>query len=86
LKISFIFLGKALIIGIISVIIGYLIGTFLALKFGTGIFMITKNSIKPMYSLLVWAIICASVFTMLSSFIPTLIALVKDPAVTLRKE
>ena len=86
LKISYIFLGKALIVGIISAIIGYTIGTALALKFGPGIFMITKDSIKPIYSLLVWAIISAPVFTMLSSFVPILIAVVKDPAVTLRKE
>ncbi|KPL17046.1 MAG: hypothetical protein AMS26_02445 [Bacteroides sp. SM23_62] len=86
LKISFIFLGKALIIGIIGAIIGYTIGTVTALKLGPGIFMITKNSMKPIYSLLAWAIISAPVFTMLSSFIPILIAVMKDPAVTLRKE
>jgi ABC-type lipoprotein release transport system permease subunit len=85
-KILVIFLGKALVIGIISAIIGFGIGTVLALEIGPGIFMVTKNSIKPIYALLGWAILCTPLFTMLSSYLPTLIAVMKDPAVTLRTE
>ncbi len=84
--ILFIFLGKALIIGLVSAVFGFAIGTVLALKIGPGIFMVTKNAIEPIYMLLGWAIIITPLFTMLVSFIPTLIAVLKDPAVTLRKE
>jgi len=85
-KVSALFLGKALITGLIGALIGYFGGTVLALKFGPGIFLITRNSIEPIYSLLVWTIIFTPVFTMLSTLIPTVIAVLKDPAVTLRKE
>ena len=79
-----IFLGKSLIIGIVSAILGYLVGSFLAVKFGSAIFKITASSIKPMYSLFVWSIIVAPSFSALSSFIPAIIAAMKDPAVIIK--
>jgi len=84
-KILGIFLGKALIIGFVSAILGYLLGSFLAVKFGSAIFKITASSIKPMYSLFAWSIIVAPSFSALSSFIPTIIAAIKDPAVIIKK-
>jgi len=83
-KILGIFLGKALIIGFISAILGYLLGSFLAVKFGSAIFKITAGSIKPMYSLFLWSIIVAPSFSALSSFIPAIIAVIKDPAVVIK--
>ena len=83
-KILGIFLGKALIIGFVSAILGYLLGSFLAVKFGSAIFKITASSIKPMYSLFVWSIIVAPSFSALSSFIPAIIAVIKDPAVIIK--
>jgi len=83
-KILGIFLGKALIIGFVSAIIGYLLGSFLALKFGGEIFKITADSIKPMHSLLLWSIIAAPAFSALSSFIPAIIAAIKDPVGVIR--
>jgi len=83
-KIMGIFLGKALIIGFVSAILGYLLGSFLALQFGSAIFKITANSIKPMCSLLIWSIIVAPSFSVISSFIPAIIAAIKDPAVIIR--
>jgi len=85
-KIAGLFIGKALIIGIVSAVLGYVIGTILALKFGSGIFKITAGSIKPIYSILIWSIIAAPVFSAFAAFLPTLVAILKDPAVTLRKE
>lgn len=79
-KILGIFFVKALIIGFISAIIGYILGSFLALKFGSAIFKITANSIKPIYSLLIWSIIVTPAFATLTSFIPAIIASIKDPA------
>ena len=83
-KILGIFLGKALIIGFTSAIGGYLLGSFLAMKFGGEIFKITADSIKPMYSLLLWSIIAAPAFSALSSFIPAIIAAIKDPVTVIR--
>ncbi len=83
-KILGIFLGKAIIIGFTSAIAGYLLGSFLAMKFGGEIFKITADSIKPMYSLLLWSIIAAPAFSALSSFIPAIIAAIKDPVTVIR--
>lgn len=84
-KILGIFLGKALITGFVSAILGYLLGSFLAVKFGSEIFKITASSIKPLYSLFIWSIIVAPAFTALSSFVPAIIAAIKDPAVIIKK-
>ncbi|MQY80297.1 MAG: FtsX-like permease family protein [Bacteroidetes bacterium] len=85
-KIASLFIGKALIIGIVSAVLGFATGTILALEFGPGIFKITAGSIKPIYSILIWSIIAAPVFSAIATFLPTLVAILKDPAITLRKE
>jgi len=86
-KITALFLGKAVIIGLLGAIAGFLVGTALALHFGPDIFQITaKTVIRPESSLLIWSLIAAPVFAAVSSFIPAMIALTYDPAVTLRQE
>ena len=86
-KITVLFLAKAIIIGLLGAIIGFLVGTFLALHFGPDIFEITaKTMIKPESSLLIWSLIAAPVFAAVSSFIPAMIAVTYDPAITLRQE
>ena len=86
-KITAMFLGKAVIIGLLGAIGGFLIGTGLALQFGPDVFKITaKAVIRPESSLLIWSLIAAPVFAAVSSFIPAMIAVTYDPAVTLRQE
>jgi len=85
-KIASLFLGKAIIIGLIGAAIGFIIGNGLALSFGPGIFKVTAKTIQPLYKLLVWSLAAAPLFAALSAFIPTMIAITQDPALTLRKE
>lgn len=85
-KIAVLFLGKAMIIGLLGAIGGFLIGTVLALNFGPEIFKVTAKAIKPEYILFIWSLIAAPVFAALSSFIPVMIAVAEDPADTLREE
>lgn len=86
-RITMLFLGKALTIGLVGAVVGFLVGTGLALKFGPKIFELTaKTMIKPELFLLLYCIIFAPVFAAVSSFIPTMIAVTYDPAVTLREE
>lgn len=85
-RIAGLFIGKALIIGIISAILGYAIGTIMALKFGPGIFKITAGSIIPITSIFVFSIIATPVFSVITTLLPTIVAILKDPAITLRKE
>ncbi len=85
-KIAGLFLGKALLIGVLGALIGFLIGTILALIWGPAIFKVTASKISPIYSLLVWSIIVAPLFAALSSFIPAALAITQDPADVLREE
>ena len=85
-KVALLFLGKAIVIGAIGAAVGFGIGTGLASKFGPDIFKVTAKMIKPVYGLLGWLLIAAPAFAALSSFIPAMIAVAQDPAVTLREE
>jgi ABC-type lipoprotein release transport system permease subunit len=86
-RITLLFLGKAIIIGLLGAIIGYILGTVLALNFGPDIFKMTaKTMIRPDMSLLLYSLVFAPVFAAVSSFIPAMIAVTYDPAVTLREE
>lgn len=86
-RITMLFLGKALTIGLVGALVGFLAGTGLALKFGPKIFEMTaKTMIKPELFLLLYCIAFAPVFAAVSSFIPAMIAVTYDPAVTLREE
>jgi len=86
-KITALFLGKAVIIGLLGAIIGFFAGTALALQFGPDVFQITaKTVIRPQSSLLIGSLIAAPVFAAVSSFIPAMIAVTCDPAITLRQE
>ncbi len=85
-KIAALFLGRAVIIGLIGAVVGFSVGTGLALKFGPMIFKITANMIEPRIQLLYWAIIASPAMCALSVFIPAMSAVAQDPAITLREE
>jgi len=86
-RITMLFLGKAFTIGLVGALVGFLAGTGLALIFGPDIFeLIPKTMIKPDLSLLLYCLVFAPVFAAISSFIPAMIAVTYDPAVTLREE
>ena len=78
--IAFLLMGKALFIGIIGAIIGFIIGTALSLSIGPDIFKVTAKAIKPNMTILLWSIIAAPVFAGLSTFIPMMSAVSQDPA------
>jgi ABC-type lipoprotein release transport system permease subunit len=85
-KIGALFLGKAVLIGLIGAVIGFGVGTGLALKFGPAIFKVTASMITSQIKLLYWAVIVSPAVCALSVFIPSMIAVAQDPAVTLREE
>ena len=85
-KITLLFLGKSVIIGLLGAVVGFLLGTALALNFGPDIFKVTAKAIKPEYLLLGWSLVAAPVFAAVAGFIPTAYAVTRDPAVTLRQE
>jgi ABC-type lipoprotein release transport system permease subunit len=86
-KVIAMFLGKAAIIGLVGAILGFAVGTALALNFGPDIFKITAGTtIKPELPLFILSLISALLFAAVSSFIPVMIAVTYDPVVTLREE
>ena len=85
-RIALLFLGKAVLVGLVGAALGYLVGTALALRFGPGIFVVTAAKVQAMPRLLVWSLIAAPVFAALSSFIPAVVAVTQDPARTLSEE
>ncbi len=80
------FLARAVVLGIAGAAIGYFIGSGLAGHFGPEIFRVTAKSIRAIPSLLLWGVVVAPAFAALASFIPAMIAVVQDPAETLREE
>ena len=85
-RIISLFLGKAVVIGLLGAAIGFLAGTALAMRFGPDIFKITaKTMIKPEPFLLMISLVFAPLFAAVSSFIAAMIAATYDPAVTLRE-
>jgi len=86
-KVMLLFLGKAVLVGLLGAGVGFLLGTGLGLRFGPGVFEITAQTmLRPESSLFVRASILAPLFAVVASFIPTMIAVTYDPATTLREE
>jgi ABC-type lipoprotein release transport system permease subunit len=86
-KITSLFLGRATVIGLLGAAIGFFIGTVLAMKFGPKVFSITaKAVIRPEPVLFIVSLVFATLFAVVSSFIPVAVAATYDPAVTLREE
>ena len=85
-RIAGLFLAKAVLIGLIAAVLGYGLGTALALTFGPEIFKVTAKAIQGEPRLLLWALVAAPSFAALASFIPAMLAVAQDPAVTLREE
>lgn len=84
--ISGLFLGKALLVGTLGAVLGFLAGTALAMRYGPEIFKVTPGIVRADYRLLILALLAAPWFTALAAFIPTMAAVTRDPAATLRVE
>ena len=80
------FLAKAATLGWVGALGGYWLGSSLALRFGPQIFQVTAKSIAAQPALLGWALIGAPLFAAVAMFIPTVLAVTQDPAVTLRED
>jgi putative ABC transport system permease protein len=85
-KIGALFLGKAVLVGLLSAAAGFAIGTWFALSVGPDLFKLTAKHLVPDYALLGWSLIAAPAFAAISAFIPAMLAVSQDPASTLRDE
>jgi putative ABC transport system permease protein len=84
-RVAALFLGRAALIGLLGAAVGFVLGTWLALHFGPGIFKLTFGKVHPAYDLIGVAAVTAPVIAMLASFVPAMAAVTQDPAVSLRE-
>src|SRR5690606_25237532 len=72
--------------GLLGAVVGYGLGTWLALQYGPGVFQVTGGSIRATPWLLGVAVVVTPLFTAVASAIPAVAAVAQDPAVTLRAD
>ena len=85
-SVAVLFLGKAVVLGIVGAVVGFLLGTLL-LKGGVGeLLNISPKLIGWHFENLKWALLLAPVFAALATFIPAMLAVTQDPADTLRHD
>ncbi len=85
-KIALLFLGKAVIMGLMGAALGFVVGTVLATQFGPQIFKVTAQSIRPSLALLGWSVLISPLIAAAAVFLPSLMAVYQDPAQTLRAD
>ena len=56
------------------------------MEYGPDVFKVTAQSIKPIYSLLYWALLIAPLFAVVSAFIPIMYAVSLQPAQVLKED
>jgi putative ABC transport system permease protein len=77
-------LGRAVLIGLTSALVGYFLGTWLALNWAPEIFPVTARAIRPLPYLLPWTMLATPLLAAMASLIPAAIAITQDPAEVLR--
>ena len=85
-SIARLFFARVLVMGILGALIGYAVGTYMAVDFGPGVFKVTAKSVKPIFNLLYWSVGLAPLFAILSAFIPVMFAISREPAEMLKEE
>ncbi|HIA28302.1 MAG TPA: FtsX-like permease family protein [Planctomycetes bacterium] len=80
------FLGRALLIGLLGAAVGFPIGNIIAIEVAPTIFTVTASAVKLEPGLFLLALAAAPLFAMASSIIPTMQAVAQDPAEILRQE
>lgn len=85
-RISILFFNRSIFMGVVGALVGFGIGTWLSINFGHEVFKVTSGSIKPIYSLLWWALLLAPLYAILSSFVPIMHAISQLPAQILMED
>ncbi|MAT13767.1 MAG: hypothetical protein CMJ46_00670 [Planctomyces sp.] len=85
-SIGVLFVGKAVLLGLVGAVAGYYAATGLMLAYGEDLFQLTSKGLKSDPQLLRQSLTIAPLFTALCSLVPTLFAITRDPARTLRQD
>jgi hypothetical protein len=85
-RIAGLFVGKAAALGLVAGIIGFLVGTVLAHAVGPSIFGTIAGQVQTHWLLLPIVAVLAPLFAVVAALVPAMLAVVHDPAVTLRDD
>ncbi len=85
-RVGALFLGKAIVVGLVGAAIGFPLGSWIALRIGPKVFPVTAAKIDPAMHLLWWSLIAAPLLCAIASYLPTVVAVTQDPAEVLREE
>lgn len=86
LALTRLFMGRAVILGLLGAPLGFVLGGVVALKLGPEIFSLTAGAMRLNLVWLAWLVILAPAFTAIAAFIPMVSAVTWDPVRTLRDE
>ncbi len=84
--IGWLFLGKAVLLGLGGAVLGFIFGSILAETLGTKVLGVGSELFRIDFSILGVSLIFAPLIAALASYLPTLSAVVQDPAVVLRDQ
>jgi len=84
--IAALFLGKMMLVGVIGAVVGWGVGTAVAIHYGTEIFHVTAKAIAPLYGLLGWSVACSALLCLVATWLPAMSAVTQDPAEVLSEE
>jgi hypothetical protein len=82
--IAALFLGKAVLLGFLGAAAGFVLGSWTAQWLGARLLEVGPEQFTVHYSVLLSAIIGAALVSAMASYLPTLFALLEDPAVVLQ--
>jgi ABC-type lipoprotein release transport system permease subunit len=85
-QVGALFMGRAVLLGLIGGALGFLVGTTVALCFRFQLFPLTGGKAEAQWSLLLWAALGAPVLCAVAAYVPTLVAVTQDPARVLTEE
>lgn len=80
------FVGKALLIGLLGAVLGFALGTGASMAWGPGLFDLPAGSITPAWMMLLWSALLAPALAALAAAGPAMFAVHLDPAEALRQE
>jgi putative ABC transport system permease protein len=84
--IASLFLGKAVLVGLLGAVAGFALGTWLAHLLGANALDLATAQVSIRMSVLLYALVGAPLVAAIASYLPTISALTEDPAVALREQ
>ncbi len=79
------FLGKAVLLGLVGGLIGFGLGTILGQALGESALQVGADQFSPRLDIFLYAMVGSPLLAALASYLPTMAAVIQDPAIVLRE-